>query len=50
MLFRSLSFIVLVRAVGPAHAALTTVLRVDLVALALLVLAGAVHLWQPVPG
>ncbi|MEK8051991.1 phosphopantetheine adenylyltransferase [Ideonella sp. DXS22W] len=43
-----LSFIVLVRLVGHANAALTAVMRVDAGALALLLLlAGAWHLWRP---
>ncbi len=41
-----LSFVLLAQAIGPLNPALTSVARVDLVALALLAIAGATHLLQ----
>lgn len=43
------SFLVLAHLEGPVNAALTTVVRADALALGLLVLGTAVHVWRPPP-
>ena len=44
------TFLVIAQLEGPVNPALTTVFRVDVLALGLLMVGTAVHVWRPLPG